>query len=67
MVKQFFVDLESAKAAERLVLDTFSNLTSAYEFKDVSNERKYFYKGDIIATDQNGREIGIEVKQDGRI
>ena len=67
MVKSFYADLEAAKTAERLVLNVFSSLTSAYNFKDVSNDRAYWKKGDILAIDANGREIGIEVKQDSRI
>ena len=41
MVKSFYADLEAAKTAERLVLNVFSSLTSAYNFKDVSNDRAY--------------------------
>ena len=67
MVKNFFKDMAAAKSAEKIVLDVFSTVAPQYKFKDVSNDRAYFYKGDIITTAADGREIGIEVKQDGRI
>ena len=67
MVKNFFSDMAIAKTAERTVLDVFSKIAPQYSFKDVSEDRQYFYKGDILTTAKDGREIGIEVKQDSRI
>lgn len=67
MIKDFWKDLELAKPAEQLVLNTLASLTTDYTFTDVSNERKYFYKGDIKATGADGKEIFIEVKNDSRI
>ena len=67
MLKDFWTDLALAKPAEQLVLNTLASLTSDYTFTDVSNERQYFYKGDIKATGADGKEIFIEVKNDSRI
>lgn len=67
MLSEFKKDLEAAKTAEQLVKDIFSSLTTGYSFEDVSSQREYFYRGDIKATDKDGKEIFIEVKDDGRI
>lgn len=67
MIKQFWLDLEDARKVEDLVRETFSGMTSDYTFEDVSKERQYFHKGDIRATAADGRQIYIEVKNDGRI
>lgn len=56
-----------AKTAEKTVLDVFSKIAPQYNFTDVSNDRRYFYRGDILTIAKDGREIGIEVKQDSRI
>ena len=60
MVKNFFSDMAIAKTAERTVLDVFSKIAPQYSFKDVSEDRQYFYRGDILTTAKDGREIGIE-------
>lgn len=67
MVKGFFDDLAAAKEAEKIVLDIFSSLTSTYDFQDVSNNRAFYHKGDIVARSAEGKEVFIEVKQDGCI
>lgn len=67
MLDNFYTDLEKAKKAEQIVKDTFAALTKKYTFEDVSNNREYFYKGDIKATSSTGKEIFIEVKDDSRI
>ena len=67
MVDGFFKDLFLAKGAEQIVLSTFSELSTGYTFTDISNEKKYWHKGDILATTADGRKIFIEVKDDGRI
>ena len=67
MVKNFFSDMAIAKTAERTVLNVFSKIAPQYNFTDVSNDRRYFYRGDILTIAKDGREIGIEVKQDSRI
>lgn len=67
MIRDFFKDLQAAKPAEEIVLNTLSNLTTNYTFTNVSNNREYFYKGDILATSANGEQIFLEVKNDSRI
>ena len=67
MVDGFFKDLFLAKGAEQIVLSTFSELSPNYTFTNVSNEKEYWHKGDILATAADGRKIFIEVKDDGRI
>lgn len=67
MTQQFKIDLMAAKTAEEIALSTFSSLSSDYTFTDVSNDRTYWHKGDILATTPQGREICIEVKCDGCI
>lgn len=67
MLLDFKKDLEAAKPAEKLVLDTFASLATGYSFTDVSEDREYYYKGDIKAIAPDGKEIYIEVKNDSRI
>lgn len=68
MVSNFWIDLENAKSAERLVREKLQELLPDYLIEDVSNERQYFYKGDLRATDlESGDTIFIEVKKDSRI
>lgn len=68
MWDKFLVDLESAKNGERIVKEQLQKLLPDYIIDDVSNERQYFYKGDLRATDkESGDSIYIEVKQDSRI
>lgn len=67
MLHDFFKDLEAAKPAEQLVLNTLSSLAPGWTFTDVSNIREYRYKGDIKATAANGQEVFLEVKNDSRI
>jgi hypothetical protein len=67
MINNFYSDLEKGKTAEKIVLDTFSALTTNYLFDDVSNYKGFYYRGDIRAISADGREIFIEVKNDSRI
>lgn len=68
MLDNFQQDLENAKEAEQITLEALSALYTNYAFEDVSNQRQYFYKGDIKATDKKtGQEFYFEVKDDGRI
>lgn len=67
MVANFYTDLNKAKAAEELVYNILCEKSKDYNFKWVGDQREYFYKGDILAIAQDGREIGIEVKNDSRI
>jgi hypothetical protein len=64
---EFKRDLEEAKTAEKIVLDTFASLSNNIAFVDVSNNRECFYKGDIKAISADGAELYIEVKDDKRI
>lgn len=68
MLNDFQKDLAAAKAAENTVRRVFSSLTNEYRFEDVSNQREFYYKGDIKAISlSTGTEIYIEVKDDSRI
>lgn len=68
MIKEFWSDLSKAKYSEQLVREVLSSLTDEYEFQDVSNQREYFYKGDIRAVSKtNGSFFMLEVKDDSRI
>ena len=67
MIRDFWNDLNNAKYAEKLVRETFSQLTDKYTFEDVADIKEYRYRGDIRATAADGRQIYIEVKDDGRI
>lgn len=68
MLDNFQNDLARGHKAEKIVLDVFSQLTDKYKFDWVGNNREYYYKGDIIATDkESGKQIFIEVKNDSRI
>lgn len=66
-MSQFQKDLFEAHKAEQIVLDILSSLAPGYTFEDVSNDSKYYHKGDIKAVDSNGKEIMIEVKDDSCI
>ena len=65
MVKDFFKDLEKAKGAERIVAAALSHL--GYSVLDVSNDRAYFYKGDLMITSSSGERKYVEVKDDSCI
>lgn len=67
MVNNFYSDLAQAKEAEDIVLNTFSTMSDKYDFVPVGDNPAYYYKGDILAISEDGREIGIEVKDDSRI
>ena len=66
MTKQFYIDLENAKAAEKLVRDTLASLAPGMKFKWVGDQSEYFHKGDIIAYGED-KMYFIEVKDDSRI
>lgn len=67
MIDNFFTDLKKGHRAEQIVREVFSSLTDKYTFTDVSNQPRYYHSGDIIATAADGRQIMIEVKNDGVI
>lgn len=65
--EEFIVDLNAAKAAEKIVFDTLDKLDCTTLFTDVSNDSNCYYKGDIKAVDWYGNVKYIEVKDDSRI
>lgn len=67
MVDTFYRDLEIGKAAEDIVLNVFSALDDKHSFVPIGDNPMYYYKGDILALDSEGKEIYIEVKNDSRI
>lgn len=67
MTRDFNKWNEEAKVAELLTVDILSKLTDEYSFTWVGDVKEYRYKGDIIATAADGREIMIEVKNDSCI
>lgn len=68
MLTDFKRDLAEAKKAEEIALVTISALTDRYTLEDVSNQREFYYKGDIKAISKEvGVEFYIEVKDDSRI
>lgn len=67
MITSFWYDLQIAKTAEEEVISALSNLAPDIEFINVSNDKEYFYKGDIKAILPDGRCAMIEVKRDTRI
>ena len=67
-MNQFRKDLMIGKEAEQLVKEVFEASTKEYQFEDVSNIPKFYYRGDIKATRlSDGKEFYIEVKNDSRI
>lgn len=68
MLDNFERDLKKGKRAEEIVKNTLSALTDDFTFEDVSNNRLFYYSGDIKAVDKrSGKEYFIEVKNDSRI
>ena len=67
MKSTFYDDLRGAKGAEVLVYNVLSTLDKERVYELVGDDRAYFYKGDIKATDKSGKELYIEVKNDSRI
>lgn len=68
MLRDFFKDLEAAKPAEQLVLNTLASLATGWDFVDVSNLKECRYKGDIKAINKlTSQEVFLEVKNDSRI
>ena len=67
MVSNFWSDLIEAQKVEDLVMDVFAGLTKDYSFVNVSGEREYFHKGDLVAIGADGRKTFLEIKDDSRI
>lgn len=67
-MSKFREDLEAAREAEYLVLELLRGATDAFTFDYVGDNRAYFHKGDIVATDNaTGDVFYLEVKDDSRI
>lgn len=67
-MSQFQNDLEKAKTAEQIALQLLQSKNGNYRFEDISNNKEYYYKGDIKATClTTGQEYYIDVKDDSRI
>lgn len=69
MLTNFYNDLRDAKKGEAIVLNVLKHTTEEYIFSDVSEDKKYYYKGDIKALDACWEldEFYLDVKMDGRI
>ena len=67
MISNFYEDLEKAHGAEIIVLNTFQALAPNYHFTDVSSNKEFWHKGDILATSPAGAVTAIEVKDDSCI
>ena len=67
MLRNFHSDLKEAKKAEQLALKVLGQGQYACAFEDVSNDPKYYYKGDIKIILPTGEEYYLEVKNDSRI
>lgn len=68
MLENFERDLKRGKVGESIVKEVFTALTDDFAFEDVSNDRSFFYCGDIKAINkESGKEYFIEVKNDSRI
>jgi|GEM_PF-2115971 len=69
MVSNFFSDLRKAKVGEGIVLDVLRNCSKdKYEISDVSDNRDYYYKGDIDVYDSGeDKHYLIDVKMDSKI
>lgn len=69
MVSNFYSDLAKAKKGEAITLDVLKHTTDEYVFSDVSEDKAYYYKGDIKAVDDSWGldEYYLDVKMDGCI
>lgn len=68
-MSDFYRDLAKAKKGEAITLDVLRHTTNEFVFDDVSDDKAYFYKGDIRALDDAWGldEYYIDVKMDGCI
>ena len=63
----FWRDLQNAQRVEQMALEVFQGLTHDYTFINVSDNKDYYHRGDIIAVAADGRQIYLEIKGDTRI
>ena len=52
MLMNFEADLVRGHKAEQVAIEGLAALTNHYTFENVANQKEYYYKGDIIATDK---------------
>lgn len=67
MLSNFFHDLNLAKAAEQIVENTISSLAPGYQIFNVSDDRNYYKKGDLLVITPDRQKVFVEVKDDSRI
>lgn len=69
MVENFKRDVKRAKIAEINVLELFNqlNIFEDYEFKNVTDVKECWHKGDIEVTDFYGNTLYVDVKDDSCI
>lgn len=67
MLMNFDKDLAKGKKGEQIVKKVFSERDKNHQYIDVSNDPKYYYKGDLIAVAADGKKTMVEVKNDGVI
>jgi hypothetical protein len=67
MLENFNRDLEIGKRAEQIVFEVSSALDSDRKYEMVGGVSEFFYMGDIVALDKDGKPTYIEVKNDSRI
>lgn len=67
MLMNFEKDLAKGKKGEAIVKTVLSSIDKNHQYIDVSNDPKYYHKGDLMAVAADGTKIMIEVKNDGVI
>ena len=68
MLNKFYEDLAKAKKGEAIVLEVLRNVATDYDFNDVSDDARFYYRGDIEVYDQNwDAHYYMDVKMDGCI
>ena len=63
----FWNDLNAAKKVEQKALEVFQGLTADYRLIDVSDNKQYYHKGDLMAIGADGTQYMLEIKADSRI
>lgn len=68
MVSNFYSDLSKAKVGESIVLEVLKSCSKDYQFTDVSDDKRFYYKGDIDAySAKDNKHYFLDVKMDSRI
>lgn len=63
----FWKDLAEAKKVEQLAMEVFQSRSEEWSFTNVSDDKEYFHRGDLIAERADGRKVFLEIKADTRI